>query len=208
MRQNNSVTKALTEALLKEQGWLCAYTGMRIDGYVDLQDPRICHCHLEHIKPQDYCTSDETVSYSNLVACYPKPNPISKTPYGAEQKGNWPPPSEQHLFVSPLDPSCETRFLFNLRGEIKSKEGDRAAATTIQKLALDHRDITAFRKAAIQGTLGTQNNLSLKDAQKRLKVLKANQHRQLEPFCFVLAQVLEKRIFKLKEIAKSNRAKR
>ncbi|KAM3100850.1 hypothetical protein ACKFKG_00060 [Phormidesmis sp. 146-35] len=208
MRQDSCVTQALTEALLKEQGCLCAYTGMRIDGYVNLHDPRVCYCHLEHVKPQGHCTLQETVSYTNLVACYPKPNPKAKIPYGAEQKGNWPPPAEQHLFVSPLDPSCEIRFLFNLGGGIKSKEGDQAAATTIRKLALDHHDLTAFRRAAIQGTLGTQNNLSIKDARKRLKALKSNQHRQPEPFCFTLAQVLEKRISKLEEIAKSKRAKK
>ncbi|KAM3113168.1 hypothetical protein [Phormidesmis sp. 146-33] len=88
MRQDNCATKALTEALLKEQGCLCAYTGMRIDGYVDHQDPRLCQCHLGHVKPQDHCTLQETVSYTNLVACYPKPNPKAKIPYGAEQKGN------------------------------------------------------------------------------------------------------------------------
>jgi len=41
-----------------------------------------------------------------------------------------------------------------------------------------------------------------------LKALKSNQHRQLEAFCFTLAQVLEKRISKLEVIAKSKRPKK
>src|SRR5262245_25782450 len=105
--------QAIIDALLQEQGWLCAYTGVRIE---------VDRCHIEHVKAQDHCTPGETVAYVNMVACYPAPNPKSKTPYGAEKKGSWPAPAEQHLFVSPLDRSCETRFLFNSHGEVTYKE--------------------------------------------------------------------------------------
>jgi len=208
MRQDRTVTKAVTESLLEEQGWLCAYTGLRIDGYITPAEPSRCGCHIEHIKPQDHCNTIETVTYTNMVACYPGPNPTSGTPYGAERKGNWPDPSEQHLFVSPLDSSCETRLLFNLRGEIKSNDGDSAAKTTIEKLGLDHDELIAFRKAAIQGTLGKDNNLPIKDARARLKGIKSQQSGRLEPFCFVLIQALEKHISRLEAIAKSKRAKK
>lgn len=52
------------------------------------------------------------------------------------------------------------------RGEIHERVDDQAAKTTIEKIGLNHRELIAFRKAAIQGTLGKSNNLSLKDARR------------------------------------------
>jgi len=200
MRKDHNVVEAVTRSLLEEQGWLCAYTGLSIDEQ---------KCHLEHIKPQKHCTAGEKVLYSNIVACYPEPNTPYKLPYGAHKKDDWPAPNEQHLFVSPLDPSCESRFIFNLRGQIKSKAGDQAAAMTITKLGLDYSVLEDKRKAAIQGTIGKENDLSLKDARRRLRNLK-NQQGKLDEFCFVLVQSLEKHISRLEIIAKSkaqNKAK-
>ena len=197
LRSSQDTIRAVTDALLREQGWLCAYTGRRID---------TASCHIEHLKAQTHCSPEETVAYSNMVACYPSPNPKRKTPYGAEQKGSWPPPSEQHLFVSPLDRTCEERFTFTLRGEIREQsDNDQAAKTTIEKIGLDHRELVAFRKAAIQGTLGRDNNLSLKDARKRLNSLLAHQEGQRQPFCFVLIQALQRHIRRLEAIAQARR---
>ncbi|MDZ8052199.1 MAG: hypothetical protein RMX68_030370 [Aulosira sp. ZfuVER01] len=209
MRQNKNVTKAVTDSLVEEQGWLCAYSGMRINGYIEIEENGTtyhkCDCHIDHVKAQDYCNAEEEVTYTNMVASYPGPNAEHKTPYGGEQKGNWPDHNkgEQNLFVSPLDRSCETRFLFSLKGEIKYNQGDRAAETTIKKLGLDHHDLTKFRKAAIQGTLGLKNDLRIQDARSRLKKLQFQQEGKLEPFCFVLIQALEKHIKRLEYIAKS-----
>jgi len=194
MRKNHDVVKAVTRSLLEEQGYLCAYTGLRID-----QEK----CHIEHLKPQTHCTSYEKVLYTNIVACYPEPNTNYKLSYGAHKKDHWPAPAEQYLFVSPLDPNCESRFIFNLRGQIKSKDGDNAAAMTITKLGLDHSELEYKRKAAIQGTIGKENNLALKDARKRIRDLKNQQQEKLDEFCFVLVQALEKHILRLEAIATS-----
>ncbi|MFO7031487.1 hypothetical protein B9T07_16180 [Limnospira fusiformis CCALA 023] len=77
MRQDHDLVKKLTISLLEEQGWLCAYTGLSIDEN---------KCHIEHLKPQTHCTPNETVLYSNIVACYPQPNTNFKLPYGAHKK--------------------------------------------------------------------------------------------------------------------------
>ncbi len=199
MRGSHKVVVAVSNSLLLEQGWLCAYTGLRIE---------LDSCHIEHIKAQTHCVPSETVAYNNMGACFPEPNPKSKTPYGAEKKGSWPPPSEQHLFVSPLDQSCETRFLFNLHGQIRSTDDDQAAKTTIKKLGLDHPKLESYRKLAIQGTLGKSNNLHIKDARKRLRRLQSQQNGRLEPFCFVLVQALKKHIKRLEFIAKSKRTQK
>ena len=197
LRSSQAVVQTVTDALLQEQGWLCAYTGIRI---------KTDTCHIEHLKAQMHCSPAETVAYSNMVACHPSPNSAHKTPYGAEQKDAWPHPSEQHLFVSPLDQTCEERFTFNLRGEIHEQaENDQAAKTTIKKIGLAHRELVAFRKAAIQGTLGKRNNLSLKDARKRLNSLHSHQEGRREPFCFVLVQALRKHIRRLEAIAQTKR---
>lgn len=197
LRGSQDTIRTVTGALLREQGWLCAYTGRRIDTDT---------CHIEHLKAQTHCLPEETVAYSNMVACYPSPNRKQKTPYGAEEKGSWPHPSEQHLFVSPLDQACEERFTFNLRGEIREQtENDQAAKTTIEKIGLDHRELVARRKAAIQGTLGRSNSLSLKDARRRLNSLRSHQEGQREPFCFVLVQALRKHIVRLESIARTRR---
>ena len=199
MRQDHHVVKAVTHSLLEEQGWLCAYTGLSIDEG---------KCHIEHLKPQTHCTPAETVLYSNIVACYPEPNTGYELPYGAHKKADWPDANEQHLFVSPLDSTCEYRFIFNLRGQIKSKDGDDAAAMTITKLGLDNSEIEDKRKAAIQGTIGRTNNLSLKEARRRLRKLKSHQGGKLDEFWVVLVQALEKHISRLEAIAKSKAQKK
>lgn len=208
LRKDSTVITALVVLLLKEQGWLCAYTGIGIDEN---------KFHIEHVKPQKHCTPDETVSYGNVVACYPAPNPTCKTPYGADQKGHWPNKEESSLFVSPLDRTSETRFQYRATGEVRAtNKNDLAAETTIEKLGLNHRYIKGERKARIQGTLGRNNTITLKEARKRLKSLQVEEGNRLEPFCFVLKQVLERRVDKLENIkssktknqAKSKRAKK
>ncbi|WP_193943001.1 TIGR02646 family protein [Sphaerospermopsis aphanizomenoides] len=213
MRQDKDVTKAVTESLVKEQGWLCAYSGIRINGYEEVEANGTkydkCDCHIDHVKAQDYCSAEEKVSYTNMVASYPGPNAKHKTPFAGEQKGNWPNyiTGEQALFVSPLDQSCENRFLFNLKGEIKHKPGDTAAETTIDKLGLNDDELKKLRKGAIQGTIGLKNNLAIKDARNRLKKLQSQQEGRLEPFCFVLIQALEIHIKRLEYIAASKNKK-
>lgn len=208
MRKDQPAINAVTDLLVAEQGWLCAYSGMPIEGYKEVEKNGKkyykCSCHIDHVKAQDHCTPYETVTYSNMVACYPGPNTERELPYGGHKKRNWPDytKGEQTLFVSPLDQSCESRFLFNLRGEIKHNEGDNAAETTINKLGLDHEELRKLRKAAIQGTLGLNNNLLLQDARSRLTKLQSRQTGRLEPFCFVLIQALKIHIKRLEKIAK------
>lgn len=211
MRKDHQVTKAVTNSLLQEQGWLCAYTGIRINGYTNPDNPLECDCHIDHVKAQDYCCPEEKVTYSNMVACYPGPNQKAGTPFGGERKKNWPDHNkgEQHLFLSPLASTCESRFLFDLKGEIKHRDGDLGAKETIKNLGLNHDILKAMRKGAIQGTIGKNNDLSIKQARSRLKSIKSQQSgTRLEPFCFVLVQALEKHIKRLEAIAKAKQAKK
>lgn len=185
LRQSPAVVNLLLDSLLAEQGWLCAYTGRRIDR---------SSAHVEHVVAQAHCERGQDVAYDNMVACWPQPSgPHGE--FGAHEKGSWPSAAEAALFVSPLSNSCEARFVFNQRGEISA--ADPAAAKTIEKLKLDHKRLTALRRSEIESVLGTMRGLSLKEARQRLRSieesevsLKGGADVTLNPYCFALKQAL------------------
>lgn len=192
LRQSRSRASLLLESLLTEQGGLCAYTGRRVGND---------SAHVEHLTPPCYCERGQDVAYDNMGACWPEPNGPAGD-FGAHAKGNWPSPAEAGMFVSPLSPGCEGRFVFNDRGEIRpANAADRAAATTIGRLKLDHKRLTAFRRSEIDAVLGETRTLSLKDARRWLKglgsaeaALNAGAQIELTPYCFALKQVLSRYI--------------
>lgn len=203
LRGDHAVIEAVTQSLLEEQGWLCAYTGIRIERE---------SCHIEHILPQhpppgDSMVRGRDVDYSNMLACHPAPE-AGMIPFGAKRKENWPPERERHLFVSPLDRRCETRFKFDTRGKISPAPNDDAARTTIQRLCLDNPELTDLRRGAIRGELGPTNNLPAAKARRRLRQLEQQTAGRLQPFCFALKQALEIHIKRLEAIKKSKLAAR
>ena len=192
-------------ALLAEQRGLCAYTGIGIDA---------SRSHIEHLLPQAHCRrGQEDVAYGNMVACYPAPGDVY-VPFGALWKANWPSVAEQHLFVSPRSIGCEARFVFNLRGQIATRENDGAARETVKRLGLDNKRLEGLRKEAISATLKWQGKnpplLDLPASRKRLASLEdaENAGGRLEPFCFALKQALRKHILRLESIRESKKKRR
>lgn len=187
MRKDQAVRQELSEKLLAEQGNICAYTGRRIGPG---------SFHMEHLKPQDFCTPVETIDYFNIVACYPEPNREQKWPYGAEHKANFPGPGEEHLFVSPLDRSCEQRFHYTYNGRVRPAEAkDEAAQRTIAELNLDHEELRGLRRAAIQAILAPARiPISLAKAQRLLTALERTSVGALPEFHFVLVQALRNHV--------------
>ncbi|MBK7994613.1 MAG: hypothetical protein IPK14_14885 [Blastocatellia bacterium] len=61
-----SVKNVVHNSLIKEQGSICCYTGIRIS---------VDSSHIEHLKPQTICVGNEDVEYNNLLAAYPRPDP-------------------------------------------------------------------------------------------------------------------------------------
>ncbi|MFC0200161.1 retron system putative HNH endonuclease [Paracoccus rhizosphaerae] len=185
----------IRQALVSEQGGLCAYTGCKID--VDT-------CHIEHLKPQKHCSALEDVAYSNLAAAVPKPNTGIKFPYGAHLKDNWPSPDESTLFVSPLSIGCSARFSFSFSGKISaSNVTDSAADETIKRLGLNHNTLIKFRHAAIKGTIKLRGrDLDVKTARRRLEDLQQKERtsNELEAFSVALIDALKKHIARLKKI--------
>lgn len=149
----SDVHKNLVKILLEEQGFLCCYTGLRIDDK---------NSHIEHLKPQTISKKDphdhDDVNYYNMLAAYPKEKNIPKNetstkecPFGAKFRG------KETLAVSPLSPECEQKFIFDIEGVIKSANADGEnetdeeddATQTINTLNLNYDLLVEMRKAAI-----------------------------------------------------------
>ena len=176
--------------MLSEQGYLCAYTGRRIDADSS---------HVEHLKPQTACkgTKDD-IEYRNMVACFPADGGDVSHGYGAPVKGGW---WDESLFISPLCDECERRFRFSWSGHIyPHPQDDAQAATTINKIGLDTESLRKLREARIKGFFGIGVRtrhlaLSKRDAEQFLGAIdRPNSQQRLQEFCFVLKQLLPKYI--------------
>jgi len=132
---DSDTKSALKKALMAEQGYLCCYCESR----VTLDDS-----HIEHFRPQ----SDESVDpldFSNMLcSCQSQ----GKTLHCGHRKRDW---FDDELLISPLDPSCESRFSFAYDGHIRpAQEDDVAAKETIERLGLDIRNLVESRAKAIE----------------------------------------------------------
>ncbi|WP_148304966.1 hypothetical protein [Castellaniella defragrans] len=81
--------EAVRQALLAEQGHLCAYTMRRLKTARDCQQAgqdTTAACHIEHILPQHRKVSGEDIDYQNMVACFPPSQSRAACPFGAHKK--------------------------------------------------------------------------------------------------------------------------
>lgn len=177
------VRRPLLAHLIAEQGEICAYTGRRID---------VGSAHIEHLKAQTHCQPGEDIDYRNVVACYPAPNTDS-CPYGAHAKGSWPSLPEADHFVSPLSAGCERRFTFAFSGKVRAtSDTDTTAQQTIERLALDHDELVALRRAAIRNTVAPRDRPLTKPQALRVLAKLQAQAGQREEFHFALVQQLQR----------------
>lgn len=193
LKQEPGLREIVVKALLKEQGQLCAYTGIEIDANT---------CHIEHVKAQAHCPagSGEDVEYNNMVACFPRPG--MGCDFGAVKKGKWPPPAEAANFVSPLQADCERKFTFTYEGKIRPRNSE-AAEETVEHLSLDHKQLENYRRQAIRGALNDKHGklLTLDSAKATLAGL-MQQKGKLAPFWFVLVNALQNHIATVSKKAK------
>lgn len=183
------VKNSVREHLVKEQGAICCYTGIRIT---------VEESHIEHLKPRTLCTEAEKIAYHNMLAAYPRERSgEAGCPFGAIPRGHW---YDEELFVHPLRPNCERRFRFDLNGEIfASQDDDNGASKTIEKLKLKHAQLTQYRKAAVDEYLFSEpGRLSeAKVRELRDKVMEKNRRGEYPAFCFVIEQACEQYLKKL-----------
>lgn len=141
LRYENIPPKAKVEirnSLIQEQGYLCAYTMVRIAA--------VEKGHTEHIFAQSRC-HDLEVAYSNMVYCYPGDG-AARCSYGAHHKDAKDISPDD--FISPLNASCEARFAFDVTGAVRAREeADGPAKSTIEVLHLNDEQLKIARAAAI-----------------------------------------------------------
>lgn len=178
----SDIRTTVKQRLLQDQGYLCCYTGIRINQ---------TRSHIEHLKPQSrYFSQHEDIDYNNLLAAYPG-SAAKQCKYGAHAKTDW---YDDTHFIDPLSPQCETAFRFDLNGKITAHKSNIAAQTTLEQLNLTDDLLTEMREQAIQTVL-FDAALSLKQAEKLLeKIYDRNAKGELRPFCFVLKQACQEYI--------------
>jgi uncharacterized protein (TIGR02646 family) len=184
----------LKQQLLSEQGYICAYTGIRID-----KDSS----HIEHLKPQTQSLAEgkdyETVDYYNMVACFPKNGGDNSYGYGAplNEGKTW----KVGEMISPCQEDCERRFSYGWKGKMSTvSESDKIAKATIARLGLDSEGLRKKRYGAIKGFFGFSRDprvkkLKLKEAEILLRVISSKDSSgKYKEFCFVFEQLLPKYI--------------
>ena len=172
----------LREALLMEQGYLCAYTMMRIAS--------ADKGHIEHVLPKSRYPNKE-VEYRNMIYCVPgsKAEPCE---FGAKRKDAFDATSRN--FISPLHRTCETRLSYDSSGTVSAKSAtDTVAQKTVNVLNLNHADLVALRKAAIRSQpifRRAAKPLSAAGARAlAVRVMQRDGAGKIAPFCVAIKQV-------------------
>jgi uncharacterized protein (TIGR02646 family) len=190
-------TAEVLQGLLIEQGYVCAYTLLRISNV---------SAHVEHLKPQTQCKREdrarqegnqlllrEDIAWGNMVACTPEPNIKVKPPYGATKKDKW---WDANDFLSPLNETCEERFTFASDGKISpTTDADVAAKETIKRIGLDNGKLCELRKEAfLRAGIHKRSEKAITSVSKVEQLIakwsKKNQTTsECEEFCVPLVQV-------------------
>jgi len=191
----------IKKALLREQGYICAYTLKRIT---------VESCHIEHLKPEGLCRDHmekgtPTVSdldYGNMVACFPENGPkgIPKEKYfGAIKKDNtW--VNDGNDYILPLHPNCEDHFQYNKSGGVRGTS--EKGRNTVTLLTLDHNILVEERKKAIESFIGKSNPIKkAKTAQAIGEIDQLNNGKFIE-FCIPLKHALIEHLAYLEKIEK------
>ena len=134
---SGNLKRALHDTLLNEQGWICCYCNRRVG-----RDSS----HIEHVRPRSRYPEEEA-SYGNLLASCQREEQRGEPLHCGASKADW---YDDGLFVSPLQPDCETRFRYTGDGGIYPvQQSDRAALETLQRLRLDIPKLRRLREGAI-----------------------------------------------------------
>ncbi len=175
--------KEIREFLLKEQGYLCAYTMLRIG------ESR--RGHIEHIIAQSR-DEERQIQFSNMIYCYPGENE-PRCAFGAHAKDGQDITSEN--FISPLNPTCESRFLYTKDGAVDAaRANDDVALRTLAVLNLDSPALQRARRAAIRRlSIFNRSGLRVPARQARKEVtnlLAKDGEGRFREFAVVLAQIM------------------
>lgn len=171
------------DSLLKEQGYICCYCGMRITRETS---------HIEHLKPRTKYP-DLAIAYTNLIAsCQGESEEPAVPIHCGHKKKYW---YDENLMVSPLETNCADLFKYTGAGEIQPTDDaskKAAAEATIDRLGLNIDKLQNMRRIAIDAVLQDIDQFSPEEIQQL-----AQSYEQLDnngeytPFCAAIAYILQ-----------------
>ena len=180
----NPEKRELHDALIREQGYICCYCGMRI-----IRESS----HIEHLKPQSSTEPELTLEYTNLLASCQREREPKKPIHCGVAKDDW---HDEDFLVSPLQPNCADFFIYTDDGQILATdalEKNAAATKTIKQLRLDIPKLKAMREEVIKNLLADIDIDELTDEEKQKLVQGFEQpdaNGQYQEFCGAIAYIL------------------
>ena len=179
----------LRTALLKEQGYICAYCMQRIKNNGK-------STKVEHWSPRD---KENEKDYLNLLAVCKGNEGIEGQEHCDTLKKNTP------ITISPLDKRCEQLVKFNPGGEIYSdneiieNELIEILGLNKQHLVEERRKLLDMLKTNIYSAAknNADNKIKKADLNNMLKIWRSPIHGKLNPFCQVAIEYLQKKIRRL-----------
>ncbi|WP_413163595.1 hypothetical protein [Aeromonas salmonicida] len=182
----------MLNALILEQGYLCAYTMKPI---YPLNDS--WQAHIEHIYPRSRHPA-RSVDWQNMLACVPASN--AHCDFGAKLKDNYDPQTQP--FLVPTTIGVSSQFKFRENGEVEGLTNAAKECVDEKVLNLNHPYLVNDRAGKIKGALNTKPSAAAA-RQRAIDLRKFKQDGTLEPYCEAIAQALETYATRL-----DNRAKR
>lgn len=179
---------ALKGQLFEDQGGICCYCGMKLDYPFDPQ------YRVEHVLPKEF-HRELVGEYKNLLLSCRATKEESDARIAAprkkrkdflhcdEKKGS------SEITYSPLDPECETVFVYKQDGSIYGT--NQNAINDIETLGLDCDYLVRRRKEALEVLFDGDELLpedSLRDFKE--KVMTRDNDNRLAEFCFVISNVI------------------
>lgn len=174
------IKQVVAQALLDEQGYLCCYCEMRVGVDVGTETKHgesKSKGHIEHIDPR-HKRPDLALTYENLVYSCGETDRGEPTTCGHARKPDDPVP------VSPLQPDCESRFLYTANGRMVPRgEYDEAARETVRILKLNEKLLRDSRAEVYQEVEEASEELSPGEFERWMDVeLGRDSSNMLKPF--------------------------
>ena len=179
--------RAMRQALLSEQGYVCCYCNRRIMESPAAKD--IAEFHIEHFRPQ-HAFEHLELEYQNLHAsCFKNNNPKGRRHCGPA-KDDW---FDEELTLSPLQDHSD-RFRYGENGELL-KSADPAVTAMIKNLNLNDQMLVSEREAQIAGILSVD---LIRQATQEELVYLYQAYQQLQSGCYKpFAAAVQQRIAEL-----------
>jgi hypothetical protein len=212
--QVRDVKTAILESRIKDQGFICPYTLLRIETENTSADGTVtpATAHLEHLVPRtvsDHAAPprpEETVDYGNMVACFPKNGGDKSYGFGAPMR------DDVLLVVSPRDPACERVISYHQNGTVNPsqasspQEQDPIWIQLNTTLGLNTDKLKRFRRGAfLKAGVSLEsdpNSLDTPEKAEKLaqEIVRFRRGEKLTPHCVAIAHAALAHAAKLRKL--------